>query len=89
MKTLTDRRRPVGTAPVADSWSAWQPPVDIYDLADTVASYDDALYGYNNHDGGGGGVKDDILNGERLQTKTGRQNASETEGRSISLYRIA
>jgi len=77
---ITDRQRPAGTASAAVNWSAWQPAVDIYELPDTVADYDDAADNYNDDN-----VENDTLNDNRLQTKTKRLiNDSETEGRSIS-----
>ena len=78
--STADRQRPAGTASAAVNWSAWQAPVDSYELLDTVADYDNTAYDYD--------YDDDALNGERMKTTTERQqfenNASGTEGPPVN-----
>lgn len=74
--TLADRQRPAGTTSAAADavkWSAWQPPVDVHELPETVADYDDTADEY----------VDDDAEDERLHTVERQQpdnNASGTEG---------
>ena len=81
--STADRQRPAGTASAAVNWSAWQAPVDSYELLDTVADYDNTAYDYD--------YDDDALNGERMKTTTERQqfenNASGTEGPAVNASR--
>ena len=81
--STADRQRPAGTASAAVNWSAWQAPVDSYELLDTVADYDNTAYDYD--------YDDDALNGERMKTTTERQqfenNASGTGGPAVNASR--